>query len=143
MFGLPRHPLFGERVKSLKVTYLALTFATISEKDNFVQAFNTLSLIRNRNERDYLEAHDRLKRRANRPNTTALPEVGRTVARWKSKSTESVATHEVRKPHGLHSPSSSVLSELHGTHVQEIECKEKDGETRSQTDAAEVDGGEL
>lgn len=142
VFGLPRHPLFSQRVKSLKVTYFALTFATISEKDNFVQAFNTLSLIRNRNERDYLEARNRLKWRANRPNTTALPEVGETVARRKSKSTESVATHEVREPHGPPSPPSSVLSELHDSHVHEIEGKEKDGETRSQNEAAEVNGGE-
>ena len=68
ILGLPRHPLFGERVKSLKVTYLALTFATISEKDGFVHAFDTISKLRNKDDRDYHEANARFKRRANKPN---------------------------------------------------------------------------
>ena len=82
VLGLPRHPLFGERVKTLKVTYLALTFATILEKDRFVHAFDTISMLRNKDDRDYHEANARFKRRANKPNaneplrrssTAALP----------------------------------------------------------------------
>jgi hypothetical protein len=66
--GLPRHPLFSERVKSLKVTYLALTFSSIQEKDQFVKAFDTISRLRNQDQRDYLEAKARFARRANQPN---------------------------------------------------------------------------
>jgi hypothetical protein len=68
VLGLPRHPRFKERVKSLKITYLALTFSTISEKESFVQAFNIISTLRNQDELDYLEAKARFARRANQPN---------------------------------------------------------------------------
>jgi len=68
VLGLPRHPLYGERVKSLKVTYLALTFPTISEKEHFVKAFDTISRLRNRDEQDYLDGKARFARRANQPN---------------------------------------------------------------------------
>jgi hypothetical protein len=68
VLGLPRHRLFGERVKSLKSTYLALTFSTIQEKDHFVKAFDTISGLRNQDQQDYLEAKARFTRRANRPN---------------------------------------------------------------------------
>lgn len=68
VLGLPRHPLYGERVKSLKVTYLALTFSTISEKEHFVMAFDTISRLRNQDEQDYLDGKARFARRANQPN---------------------------------------------------------------------------
>jgi hypothetical protein len=68
VLGLPKHPLFSDRVKSLKVTYLALTFSTIQEKDKFVTAFDTISRLRYRDEQDYLEAKTRFARRANQPN---------------------------------------------------------------------------
>ena len=68
VLGLPRHPRFKERVKSLGITYLALTFSTISEKESFVQAFNIISSLRNQDELDYLEARARFARRASRPN---------------------------------------------------------------------------
>jgi hypothetical protein len=68
ILGLPRHPLFGERVKSLKVTYLALTFSTLEQKDHFVKAFDTISRLRNQDQQDYLEAKGRFARRANKPN---------------------------------------------------------------------------
>ena len=73
LLGLPRHRLFGERVKPLSVTYLAFTFATVQEKDHFVKAFETISRLRNQDEQDYLEARDRFKRRANRPNANEPP----------------------------------------------------------------------
>jgi hypothetical protein len=69
VLGLPRHPRFRERVKSLGITYLALTFSTISDKERFVEAFHTISRLRNRDELDYIEAEARFARRANRPNT--------------------------------------------------------------------------
>ena len=69
VIGLPRHPRFKERVKSLKITYLALTFSTISEKESFVQAFNIISRLRYQDEQDYLEAKARFARRASRPNS--------------------------------------------------------------------------
>ena len=68
VLGLPRHPRFKERVKSLKITYLALTFSTISEKESFVQAFNIISRLRSQDEQDFLEAKARFARRAHRPN---------------------------------------------------------------------------
>jgi hypothetical protein len=68
VLGLPRHPLYAERVKSLKVTYLALTFPTISEKEDFVKAFDTISRLRNQDEQDYLKGKARFVRRANQPN---------------------------------------------------------------------------
>jgi hypothetical protein len=68
ILGLPRHPLFGERVKSLKATYLALTFSTLEQKDHFVKAFDTISRLRNQDQQDYLEAQARFARRANQPN---------------------------------------------------------------------------
>jgi len=68
VLGLPRHPRFKERVKSLGITYLALTFSSLSDKERFVEAFNTISRLRNRDELDYLEARARFARRANRPN---------------------------------------------------------------------------
>jgi len=68
VLGLPKHPLFGDRVKSLRVTYLALTFSTIQEKDHFVTAFDTISRLRDKDEQDYLEAKTRFARRANQPN---------------------------------------------------------------------------
>jgi hypothetical protein len=68
VLGLPRHPRFKERVKSLKITYLALTFSTISEKESFVEAFNIISNLQNQDELDYLKAKARLTRRANQPN---------------------------------------------------------------------------
>jgi hypothetical protein len=70
VLGRPRHPHFSERTKSLKVTYLALTFSTISEKDAFVAAFNTISSLRTQDERDFLEAKIRFARRANQPNAS-------------------------------------------------------------------------
>jgi hypothetical protein len=72
VLGLPKHRLFSERVKSLKVTYLALTFSTIQEKDHFVNAFNTISRLRNQDQQDYLVAKDRFTQRANRPNANKL-----------------------------------------------------------------------
>jgi hypothetical protein len=68
VLGLPKHPLFGDRVKSLRVTYLALTFSTIQEKDSFVTAFDTISRLRYQDEQDYLKAKARFARRANQPN---------------------------------------------------------------------------
>jgi hypothetical protein len=68
ILGLPRHPLFGERVKPLKVTYLALNFPTLEQKDHFVKAFETISRLRNQDQHDYLEARARFARRANQPN---------------------------------------------------------------------------
>jgi hypothetical protein len=69
VLGLPRHPRFKERVKSLGITYLVLTFSTLSDKERFVEAFDTISRLRNRDELDYIEAKARFVRRANRPNT--------------------------------------------------------------------------
>jgi hypothetical protein len=68
VLGLPRHPRFKERVKSLGITYLALTFSSLLDKERFVEAFDTISRLRNRDELDYLEARARFARRANRPN---------------------------------------------------------------------------
>jgi hypothetical protein len=68
VLGLPRHRLFGERVKSLKVSYLALNFATIQEKDMFVKAFDTISRLRNRDQQDYLEVMARIAMRSSKPN---------------------------------------------------------------------------
>ena len=68
ILGLPRHPLFSERVKSVKVTYLALTFSSLEEKDRFVKAFDIISRLRDQDQQDYLKAKDRFACRANRPN---------------------------------------------------------------------------
>ena len=68
ILGLPRHPLFGERVKSVKVTYLALTFSSLEEKDRFVKAFDIISRLRDQDQQDYLKAKARFACRANRPN---------------------------------------------------------------------------
>jgi hypothetical protein len=68
ILGLPRHPLFSERAKSVKVTYLALTFSSLEEKDHFVKAFDIISRLRNQDQQDYLKAKTRFACRASRPN---------------------------------------------------------------------------
>lgn len=68
ILGLPRHPRFAERVKWLKTSYLALTFSTLEQKDKFVEAFSIISVCRNQDQQDYLEAKRRFAQRANQPN---------------------------------------------------------------------------
>lgn len=68
ILGLPRHRLFGERVKSLKVTFLSLNFKTIQEKDHFIKAFDTISRLRNQDLHDFVEAKARFAMRSNKPN---------------------------------------------------------------------------
>jgi hypothetical protein len=69
VLGHPRHPLHGERVKWMNVTYLSFNFATLEEKKNFVNAFDTICRIRDRDEQDYLKGKARFARRANQPNS--------------------------------------------------------------------------
>jgi hypothetical protein len=77
ILGLPRHPLHGERVKWMNVTYLSLIFATLEEKKNFVSAFNTISRLRDLDEEDYQKARARFARRSNQPNS---PEAGKKIS---------------------------------------------------------------
>lgn len=64
ILGLPEHPLSLERVKPLRIQYLALDFKTLDEEKLFLEGFDMISRIRKSDQEDYAKAKSRLMTRA-------------------------------------------------------------------------------